>query len=128
MDERNEVKNLKDRVDFVDAMNGGKQTSTKRALQIIFDNMQHNFDRIRDRQNSDTKDIQELKIQIQIIKNTLNRVGKVEDEVDHLKGEYEQHCTDEKASTTRVIKSAIGVGGLGVLLVILQLILIVSGG
>ena len=115
-------KNIRDRVEFVDTINGGKQTTTKRALQIIFDNMQHNFDRIRDHQIKSDYDIQDLKVQTQVIQNKLIRVDDVEKKVDHLKGEYDTHCAEEKSSNTRVIKSAMGVGGLGVLLVVLQLI------
>jgi len=121
-DEIDDPQNLRDRVDFVDAINGGKSTSTKKALQIIFDNMQHNFDRIRDRLNTESYEMQDLKVQMQVISSKCDRLYKVEDEVDHLKGEYDKHCTDEKLSNTRVIRSAIGVGGLGTLIIILQLI------
>ena len=86
------------------------------------------FDRIRDDQSKTDDSIQELKVQTQIIKDKVEHINTVENKVDHLKGEYDQHCTDEKTSNTRVIKSAMGVGGLGVLLIILQLIHVLSGG
>ncbi|MHA1330681.1 MAG: hypothetical protein ACTSR2_06360 [Candidatus Hodarchaeales archaeon] len=127
MTDMEDPRNIKDRSDFVETLNGGKSTPTRKALEIIFDNMQHNFERIRESQQRNEAHINDLKLQVGVLNSRMRDVDHLETELNDLKDDYNNFINNIKLSNVRFMRSALGIGGLGAFLIVLQIIQIILG-
>jgi len=118
---QNDPQNIKDKTRFVEAMNGSEKP-TRKALEIIFENMQYNFSKIQESQERNEKNITDLKIQVGVLSDRIRDIDDIESDLKNFRKEYDNFRHENEVSNARFVKSAIGVGSFGVLLVLLQII------
>ena len=77
-DEISDPKNIEFAAEFQEVIDNGKQTSTQKALKIIFGSMNYNFEKIVRKTDKNAYDIQELKIEQRLAGQKFNIVDDIQ--------------------------------------------------
>ena len=104
---------LKHRAEF-------SEVKKSKGMEILFADMQYNFDKIRFRLHKNTNAIQVLQFQIDMINKKINT--EYCSKVEELEDNFNIHKVEEKHGLKKFYTSTGVLGALGILIILLQVI------
>lgn len=119
MSDIEDTRNIQDHAELIKINHESQPTALNKALQIIFDNMQYNFKKIRDRLHNNTSDINATTMALQY---QIEKIHNIENVIEKINIEIIEEKLKEARSYRKYIASLVGLGGLGSFIILLQII------